>query len=122
MALGVGLGAWLPAGAAAASAEPLRLSLTEAVESALARNERIVLSRVALDSAEAAVEGARGPYDTRIDADAGWHRFTEPVNSAFAGAPGDALAPTVEEWYGNALVSRLLPTGGSVAVRAASGR
>lgn len=98
------------------------LSLEEAVTRALETNEGIVIQRWAADIAAAGEEVARGAYDPVLGVDAGWNESTTPVNSAFSGAPEGSLAPTSEGIDVGAAVSRLLASGGSVALRARSSR
>jgi HAE1 family hydrophobic/amphiphilic exporter-1 len=98
------------------------LTLEEAVARALERNEGLLIERAAAAAADAAVTGAEGAYDPLLGIDAGWRHLTVPVNSAFSGAPPGALAPTDEVLEAGAGVARLLPTGGTVAVRAGTAR
>jgi outer membrane protein TolC len=116
----------VPAQDAAPPVEPapaaLRLSLEEAVARALERNDDVLIERRLLDSAEAAVLGARGAYDPVVGVSGGWQHTTTPVNSAFSGAPAGAAAPTLEGAEVAATVRRLLPTGGELLLRGAQGR
>lgn len=98
------------------------LSLDEAIARALEKNEEIVIDRRAAAAAAAAETGARGAYDPLLGLDAGWRETTEPVNSAFSGAPEGELAPTDEVTDAGATLTQLLPTGGEVLVRARGGR
>lgn len=122
LALGAALA---PAGpllgqAAGAGAHPL--TLEDAIARALEKNEGIAIERLGLGSAAAAVTGAQGAYDPVLGLDAGWRRTTAPVNSAFSGAPDGEPAPTDEAAEAGASLTRLLPTGGAVSVRAGTGR
>lgn len=104
-------------GAAAAGAtEPLPLELGEAIARALERNESILVERAGRDAAVAALDGAAGAYDPRLELAAGYRRSVAPVNSAFSGAPEGAAAPTDERLDGGASLRRLLPSGGSLAL------
>ncbi len=98
------------------------LTLEEAIARALEKNETILIERLSLDSAEAAITGAEGAYDPVLGVDAGWFRSTSPVNSAFSGAPEGELAPTLEGFDAGAGVRQLLPTGGQVLVSADGAR
>lgn len=98
------------------------LTLQEAITGALQNNEEIFIERRAADVAAAAETGARGAYDPLLGFDAGWRETTEPVNSAFSGAPEGELAPTDEVTDGGATLTQLLPTGGEVLVRARGSR
>lgn len=115
-------GAAVPAAAQPAAAEPLTLRLGEAIARALEQNDDIVVEHLALDSAEAAITGAEGAYDPLLGLEAGWRRTTPPIASAFAGAPEGELAPTDETASVGGSLVQLLPTGGSVAVRAGNAR
>jgi outer membrane protein TolC len=110
------------AGAGGALAAERPLTLDAAITLALASNEDIVVEREALLSAQAAVTGARGAYDPRLAVEGGWRETTLPVSSAFSGAPPGRLAPTVETTGGSAGLVQLLPSGGTVAVRALAER
>ncbi len=93
------------------------LALDEAIAMALANNESILIQRESLAAAEWAAVSARGAYDPALDAQADYRRATEPINSPFSGAPGDAGGPTVETGGAALSVRQLLPTGGSVELR-----
>ncbi len=101
---------------AAAQAPPAgrRLGLDEAVMMALQKTEGIIIEREGLNAARAAEEGAHGAYDPLLQVNGSWERLTDPVNSAFSGAPAGEPAPTIESTGTNAAVSQYLPTGGTV--------
>jgi outer membrane protein TolC len=115
--LGLLLAAAMPATAAE---RPLLLS--DAIGLALANHEGIVLEREALASAEAATTGAEGAYDPLLEAAAEWRQATLPGASSFSGAPAGRLAPSDEVTAASVGLAQLLPTGGTVAVRAGAGR
>ena len=119
--LGVAAALLVPAPAPAQTA-PLPLTLQEAIARALEKNEDIVIERAGRDAAVAAVEGADGAYDPFLGITAGYRESTEPVNSAFSGAPEGEPAPTDERLDADATLSRLLRTGGEVSVRALTSR
>lgn len=98
------------------------LTLADAIAGALAKNEDIRVERVALDSAKAALVGAKGAYDPQLTVDAGWRSVTTPVNSAFSGAPEGAAAPSDRTAEASASVQQLLPTGGLLSVTTDSSR
>ena len=82
--------------AAALSAQepaPLPLSLQEATRRALERNTALAVERENLAQAGFSILGAKGAYDALLSADIGWRKHTDPVNSAFSGAPAGHLAP-----------------------------
>ena len=108
----------LAAVAAAASAQTptLPLTLEEATRRTLERNTTLAVERENVQQAGFAVLGARGAYDVVWNADLGWHRHTDPVNSAFSGAPAGELAPEIESVDASTSFSRLLPTGGTVSL------
>ncbi len=106
----------------ATSAGARTLTLDEAVDLALEKNEGILIERKSLAAAEAGVMGAKGAYDPLFVIAGGWRRATEPVNSAFSGAPADALAPTIELAEARAAFQQLLPTGGRITLRASTSR
>ncbi|MGH9381884.1 MAG: TolC family protein [Thermoanaerobaculia bacterium] len=108
--------------AAAQNEDVHSLTLEEAITRALEKNEAIIIERRAADAAAAAETGARGAYDPVLGLDAGWRETSEPVNSAFSGAPAGELAPTDEVTDGGATLNQLLPTGGEVLVRARGSR
>jgi outer membrane protein TolC len=104
-------------------AAPARaLSLRDAIDSALEKNENIVVERVSLGSALCAIDGAKGAYDPQLGLDVAWRSTTAPVNSAFSGAPEGALAPNDETTEAGASLSQLLKSGGSISVIAGSSR
>lgn len=105
-----------------ADEEALPLTLEEAVARALERNEDILVERLGLEAATAAVEGAEGAYDPLLSLSGAWQRSTTPVNSAFSGAPEGEAAPTLESTAVTAGLSQLLSTGAEVSVRAREAR
>lgn len=98
------------------------LTLAEAIALALENNEGILVQRESLVAAEAAMSGAQGAYDPLVEAESGWRQTSQPVNSAFSGAPPGRLAPTTEVTDVRAGVRRQLPTGGTVLLRGSTER
>ena len=97
-----------------------QLSLNEAIEMSLRRNEGLVIERESLASAKAAVRRAHGAYDPVLEGQGGWSRSTEPT--VLYGSPLGVIAPEVEA--GDAAVSlrQLLPTGGALSLHAQGSR
>ncbi|MBI4914818.1 MAG: TolC family protein [Acidobacteria bacterium] len=112
----------LVVGAHAAAGAERPLPLMDAVRMALEKNERIIIERESLAAAEAAVTGARGAYDPFLELQGGWQRVTEPVNSAFSGAPEGEPAPTTEVSDAGASLRQLLPSGGELSLRLGTAR
>jgi outer membrane protein TolC len=94
----------------------LPLTLEEATRRALERNTTLAVERESVAQAGFAILGARGAYDVLWNADLEWRQHTDPVNSAFSGAPSGGLAPEVESTTASTSFSRLLPTGGTVSL------
>ena len=103
-------------GLLAADAGSLNLTLPEATRRALEHNTTLAVERENLEQAGFGILGARGAYDTLWSADLGWRRHTDPINSAFSGAPPGRLAPEIESGTASTSLSQLLPTGGSVSL------
>src|SRR5437867_7159089 len=99
---------------------PLRLD--EAIRMALQRNEGLIIERESVVSAEASLGGARGAYDPQLELSGGWSRSTEPVNSAFSGAPAGRFAPELKSTEAGAAIRQLLPSGGTLSLRAQGAR
>jgi outer membrane protein len=118
-ALGLSAILWL---AAPGVAQPLPLTLDDAIARALEKNEDILIERAGDDAAAAVLDGAAGAYDPLLGASAGYARSVQPVNSAFSGAPEGEPAPTNERLDSSASLSRLLKTGGVVSLRAVTSR
>jgi len=110
----------LAPGAALAAERPLPLG--EAIRMALEKNEGLLIERESLASATADVSGARGAYDPRLELNGGWSRSTEPVNSAFSGAPSGRFAPEIESTGAGASIRQLLPSGGVLSLRTEGAR
>ena len=109
--------------AAPTGASPERsLSLDEALQLALARNENLVVVREAAAAAVAAEQGAHGAYDPLLTVDGGWQRTKQPVNSAFSGAPVGEDAPTTRGVTGDVTLDQHLPTGGDLSLNVTSTR
>jgi outer membrane protein TolC len=101
---------------------PLPLSLEQATQRALERNTSLAVERENASQGASAVQAARGSYDIFWNADFGWRKGTDPVNSIFSGAPAGLLAPENESVEASTSFSRLLPTGGSVSLFSNWGR
>ena len=110
------------AATAFAQTPTLPLTLEEASRRALERNTALAVERENVEQAGFAILGAHGAYDVFWNADVGWEKHTDPVNSAFSGAPGDGLAPEIESLTASTSFSRLLPTGGTVSLFGGAGR
>ena len=106
----------LPAAVASGETATLPLSLEEATRRALERNTTLAVERENVAQAGFAILGARGAYDVLWNADLEWRQHTDPVNSAFSGAPAGGLAPEIESANATTSFSRLLPTGGTVSL------
>jgi outer membrane protein len=105
-----------------AAAARIPLTLDEAIAMALRKNEDIVVERESLLAAREGVTGAKGAYDPVLELNGDWRRATQPVNSAFSGAPAGKDAPTIETAGMDASLRQLLPTGGSVTLSTAASR
>lgn len=110
--------------AATAVAVPadLPLTLEEARARALARNPEMRIERASLGIADSSVERAKGSYDLSLRADARYRDRTDPVNSILSGAPSGEVGPSTYGGLGNVSLSKLLPTGGTVALSSSVGR
>jgi HAE1 family hydrophobic/amphiphilic exporter-1 len=106
----------LAAALAFGQGEALPLTLEEATRRALERNTALAVERENVAQAGFAILGVRGAYDVLWNADLGWRQHTDPVNSAFSGAPSGGLAPEVESATASTSFERLLPTGGTVSL------
>lgn len=76
------------AATASAQTPQLPLTLEEATRRTLERNTTLAVERENVEQAGFAILRARGAYDVLWNADVGWQQQTDPVNSAFSGAPG----------------------------------
>src|SRR5213593_3265156 len=95
------------AATAFAQTPTLPLTLEEATRRALERNTSLAVERENVEQAGFAILGARGAYDVLWNADLGWRQHTDPVNSAFSGAPAGGLAPEIESLNASTSFSRL---------------
>jgi outer membrane protein TolC len=92
------------------------VSLAEAIDRALDRNHEIAVQRQAVDVAAANLERADGSYDPEFRLDFQWQDQTEAINFIFSGAPPGSVGPHSEGVLGQAAISELLPTGGTVTL------
>jgi outer membrane protein TolC len=99
-----------------------RLTLDEAINLALQRNEGLLIERESLGAAKAAVSGAKGAYDPLLELDGAWSRSTEPVNSSFSGSSPNQIGPEFESTEAGLAIQQLLPTGGALSLRARGAR
>jgi outer membrane protein len=106
----------------AAVAADHSLSLNDAIHMALQRNEGLLIERESLAAARAAVRAANGAYDPTLLLEGAWWRSTEPSNSSLLGTSLDSIAPRVESSEGALSIQQLLPTGGSLSIRAKGAR
>ena len=104
---------------AAAADHPL--SLDDAIDMALRKNEGLVIERESLDAARAGVTRAHGAYDPLLQLDGAWSKTSEPL--AFpSGTSPDQIGPEQKTAEGGASLQQLLPTGGSLLLRARGAR
>jgi outer membrane protein TolC len=94
-----------------------RLTLDEAINLALQKNEGLLIERESLASAKASVSGASGVYDPLLEMDGGWSRSTQPVNSLLSGATPNQLAPESKSAQAGVAIHQFLPTGGALSLR-----
>lgn len=99
-----------------------RLTLDEAINLALQKNEGLLIERESLAAAKAAVSGASGAYDPVAELDGGWSRSNEPLNSSFSGTSTGQLAPEEKSAEAGVAIHQLLPTGGALSLRARGSR
>ena len=98
------------------------MTLAQAIDSALRRNEQIVIGSEALTAAEAGTRGAAGAYDPLLSVSGGWSRTSEPINSLYSGAPDGQTSPTDKSANGALSIRQLLPTGGELTVSGQAAR
>ncbi len=110
----------LPPGTARSADRPL--TLDQAIRMALQKNEDLVIERESVAAAGAAVRGAHGAYDPLLELNGAWTRSTQPINSAFSGAPAGRFAPEIESTGAGASIQQLLPTGGALSLRGQGSR
>ncbi len=108
--------------AAAAPAAEREISLAESIDRALDRNHDIAVQREAVDVAAADLQRADGSYDPEFRLDFLWQEQTEAVNFIFSGAPPGSVGPTSNGVLGQAAITELLPTGGTVTLGTSIGR
>ncbi len=116
------LAAALALSTGAASAADRDLSLTEAIDRALGKNQEIAVQREAENVAVANLQRADGSYDPEFRLDFRWQEQTEAVNFIFSGAPPGSVGPTSNGVLGQAAVTERLPTGGTVSLGTSIGR
>ena len=104
--------AWV---ATAAAEQPL--SLDQAIDMAIRKNEGLVIERESLAASKAAITRAKGAYDPLLTIEGAWSRTTEPLQYP-AGTSTNQIGPELESAEGGASLQQLLPTGGSLSLRA----
>jgi outer membrane protein TolC len=102
--------------AATAAAADRPISLAESVDRALDRNHEIAVQREAVGVAAANLRRADGSYDPEFRLDFQWRDQTEAINFIFSGAPPGSPGPHSEGVLGQAAISELLPTGGTITL------
>jgi outer membrane protein TolC len=110
------LGPPLPASA------QVRLTLPDAIERAVARNQDVVVQRDNVALADAAADRTLGGYDLLLRLDGRGRVRTDPFNSILSGAPIGALAPRTTAILGTASVSRLFASGATFQAAAGLAR
>ena len=111
----------LLAGTAPAGAQ-VRLTLPEAIERAVARNQDVVVQRDNVSLADANADRTLGAYDLLLKLDGRGRVRTDPFNSILSGAPIGALAPRATNIVGTAAVSRLFASGATFQAAAGVSR
>src|SRR5262245_20124400 len=97
------------------------LSLDQAIDMALRKNEGLVIERESLAASKAAILRAKGAYDPVLTIDGAWSRTTEPLQYP-AGTSTDQIGPELKSTVGSASLQQLLPSGGSLSLRAHASR
>jgi outer membrane protein TolC len=109
-------------GAAQSSNAEQSLTLDEAVNLALEKNEAIYISRESATSARTALSGAWGAYDPVFELSGNWRRLREPADYGTPDAFTDEEAQIARTSEGSAAFLQYLPTGGSLSLFAATSR
>ncbi|TMQ62744.1 MAG: TolC family protein [Candidatus Eisenbacteria bacterium] len=99
-----------------------RMTLDEAINLALQKNEGLLIERESFAAAKAAVSSASGAYDPVAELDGGWSRSNEPLNSSFSGTLPNQIAPEASTAEGGVTLHQLLPTGGALSLRGRAAR
>lgn len=103
-----------------AGAAERQLSLGEALGMALDRNETLTIGREQYAASKAAVDAANGAYDQFFDLEAAWQKTNDPTTSLQVG--NSWIVPDNQARSLTMGLRQLLPTGGSLALRARGGR
>jgi outer membrane protein TolC len=104
----------LAGGAPAPALAQVRLTLPEAIERAVARNQDVAVQRDNVSMTEAAAERSQGAYDLLLRLDGRGRVRTDPFNSILSGAPAGALAARTTSILGAAGVSQLFVSGATL--------
>jgi outer membrane protein len=99
-----------------------QLTLDEAIEMALEKNEGLVIERESLGAASAAVLGAKGAYDPVLELEGSYSKSTEPVTAFGSGGIPYLSAPESDSKAASLTIRQLLPTGGALSLRANGSR
>ena len=97
------------------------LSLDQAIDMALRKNEGLVIERESLAAARGAMTRAKGAYDPLLQLDGAWSKTSEPLTYP-GGTSTSQIGPELESAEGGAALRQLLPTGGSLSLRARGSR
>ncbi len=98
------------------------MTLNEAINLALQKNEGLLIQRESLAAAKATVSGAKGAYDPLLQLDGAWWRSKYPENVSPTGAPSDQIAPEIKSAEAGLSIQQLLPTGGELSLRSRGSR
>ena len=112
----------LAAIAGPAEAAERSLSLHEAIERAVERNDQLARDRETMEAAGASAGATRGKYDPVFELNSSWGRSSQPTNQAFAVTPTLPLAYENKAADAGMTLRQLLPVGGTLSLRALGSR
>ena len=120
LALGVIVASALATRVALGAEHPV--TLDEAIEMALHKNENLIIERESLGAARADLTAAKGAYDPVLELDGSWSKATQPVTFLDAAGTPYLFAPEDRSTDAGLTLRQLLPTGGALSLRAGGTR
>src|SRR5262245_16642897 len=102
--------------------EERSLSLREAIERAVQKNDQLVRDREAVSASKASAGATRGAYDPVFELNSSWERSSQPSNTSLSSTAPTRLADEFKTADAGVALHQLLPVGGTLSLRALGSR
>src|SRR5262245_23009207 len=102
--------------------EERSLSLREAIERAVQKNDQLARDREAVSASKASAGATRGAYDPVFELNSSWERSSQPSNTSLSSTAPVRLADEYKTADAGVALHQLLPVGGTLSLLALGSR